>query len=196
MSPAEVKEDLERLDVVDYVEIVEPQYSGVLADVYHFPLVDDAGGRYVMLSERNMEGIVVRLRERFGTGGLAFLYHQGLIVGEALEEEYRRTGAKSLREAIEMLLIHATSLGRYRGEVVEYAYGDPVFEDRIVLRIHHCWECVTALKFNVEGPASHYERGVVAGLIGAYTGRRVTVDEVKCIAKGDPHCEFHVSFQG
>ena len=89
-SPGEVKEELERLDVVDHVEVVEPQHSGILADPYHFPLVDDAGGRYVMLSERNMEGIVVRLRERFGTGGQAFLYHQGLIVGEALEEEYRR----------------------------------------------------------------------------------------------------------
>ena len=195
VSPESVKRELEALDVIVEVKVVEPQYSGVLADLYHFPLVDDAGGRYVMLSERNMEGIVVRLRERFGTGGLAFLYHQGLIVGETLKGEYMKIGAESLKDAIRLLLIHALTTGRYRGELTYFSYGTPTLEDLIIIRIYDNWECVTAKKHGINEPASHYERGVIAGLLHAYTGREVSVEEAKCIAIGNPHCEFRVTFR-
>ena len=194
VDPEVVKEEIVRLDVVEEVVIVKPQQPGILVDIFHFPIVDDRGSRYILFSEKNMESFIVKARERFGPSIQAFLYHQGVITGEMLKEKYRVFGVRSLRDALETLLLHSTALGRYTAHIVYYSYGNPLVEDAIVLRLYNNWECYIARRCGVKGPASHFERGVIAGLIQAYTDRRVEIVEAQCMADGAEFCELIVSF--
>ncbi len=194
VEPSDVRRELEKLDSVDYVELVKPQFPQILADTHHFPIVDDAGSRYIMISEEAQKAIVIRIRERFGPTGNAFLYYQGVTVGETFKDHCVSMGITDLRRALELLLIYTLTTGRYRGEIVEYSYGDPLREDRIVIRLHHNWECVIARRHGIREPSSFYERGVVAGLVQAFTDRSVSVEETRCLCKGDPYCEFTITF--
>ena len=188
MKPKEIEDKLKELDVAQHVNLVKPQLPKILVDPHHFPVVDDLNRRFILLSESAMKSVVVRLRETFGTGGLAFLYHQGKIVGSELAETYKEMGISDLKDAIKMFLLHLLALGRYLGEITYYK------EDRIIIRLHRNWECEVAMKHNVKGPASYFERGVIAGFLEKFTGKKVSVHEIKCLAKGDPYCEFLVTF--
>lgn len=195
VEPSDVKRELEELGSVDYVELVKPQFPQILADTHHFPIVDDAGSRYIMLSEEAQKAIVIRIRERFGPTGNAFLYYQGVVAGETFRDYCISLGITDLRKALELLLIHTLTTGRYRGEVSEYSYGDPLKEGRIVIRLYNNWECVIARRHGVKEPSSFYERGVVAGLVQAFTNRSISADETRCICRGDPYCEFTITFR-
>ncbi|MCD6368731.1 MAG: hypothetical protein J7L38_02925 [Thermoproteales archaeon] len=142
------------------------------------------------------KSIAIRLRREFGTGGLAFLYHQGRLTGLALAERYRKMGVKNLKNVVENLLIHAFALGRYRGELVHFSYGRLHLQNSIIIRLRDGWECMVAKRHKLNEPSSHFERGVLAGLIEGFLGDRKTVlvEEVKCIAKGDPYCGFTATF--
>ena len=177
-----VRKELESLKHVSEVKIVEfrrPRTGSI--------------PRYIMLSDKTMEAIIA-LREKFGSGGQAFLYHQGMVVGEALAREYMSLGIEELREGIDFFLLQSAALGGIKGEVLYYTSQPPSKKSVVmIVRLHHNWECMISKKQGVRGPASHFERGVIAGLVQAYTNSKVTVEEYKCVAKEDPYCEFMVA---
>lgn len=41
-------------------------------------------------------------------------------------------------------------------------------------------------------PACHFLRGFLGGLLSRILGERIAVEERKCLAKGDPRCEFYL----
>ena len=176
------------LDNVVSATLVKPQVKGVLVDELHFPIIDTSGRRKIMLSQENLRFFVVGIRELLGSAGLALLYREGLVVGERIWKRYSGLGFKSLEEGLERLMIGSLVLGRYRGEIVKLSTD----ERRIIIRLYNNWECEVAKKHNILGPASYFEKGVLAGLIKGYTGKDVKIEEVKCIAKGDPYCEFEI----
>jgi|GEM_PF-1056973 len=182
----EVKKRIEKLEIVEDSEIVEPQFDALLVDLYHFPIVDDKGKRLLIFTEYNMESLVVRLREHFKEGGLAFLYHQGLLTGLSLAETYKKWKIDDLKQALYVNFLRAHALGRYRAEISKYIKKRESLE--IQIKIHDMWECLTARRYGIKEPSCHFERGVIAGIIEGYVGKRIKLKEVKCVAKGDPHC--------
>lgn len=54
----------------------------------------------MIMSEHSMKAIVVDLRDKFKTGGLAFLYHQGLVQGEVLVRKYLELGVENLKDLL------------------------------------------------------------------------------------------------
>ena len=42
---------------------------------------------------------------------------------------------------------------------------------------------------------SQWVRDLIAGFASKYFGKKVNVIEMKCIAKGDPYCEFTVAVE-
>ncbi len=190
----EVLEELKGLEGVRRAVLVEPQLPGILADTYHFPLVDDRGERHILVNPEGIRGIVVGLAEEFGDAAKAFLYHQGYRIGRSLAQSIREKGVEDLRQVLQYMLLYNAASGRYRGEITVYNYRD-MPGDRIVVRMHDSWECDTARMHGLPGPASHLERGVLAGLLEELTGRKVVVREKKCVARGDPYCELEATFK-
>ena len=183
---------LKSLEKVSDAWAVKPYIRGsLLVDEIHFPIIDNTGSRLLILCEENMKLFVVGMRERFGNVGLTLLYFQGEITGKILAERYMDLGLKNLEDGLTFLLLNSFSLGRYRGEIIEFS----IERRRIIIRLYDSWECVTAKKYGIEGPASHFERGIFAGFIKRYLNTEVTVIETKCLASGDPYCEFDVTIE-
>lgn len=59
------------------------------------------------------------------------------------------------------------------------------------IRATENFECAT-FKGQVTEPRSHFMRGHLSGVFAEVFGRDVLAKEVKCVAMGDPHCEFSV----
>ena len=192
VSVEEVRAALEGIEDIYRVETVQPQHPQLMVDPYHFPIVDETKTRSIIFSEVDIESLIISFIREYGVGGRAFLYHQGRVTGFRIAEENRRIGAINLIDSLNMLLLKSFAKGRYRGEITYYYYEEGARSGYIAISLYDSWECETAKRHGVRGPASHFERGVIAGLVEACTGRKAVVEETMCIAKGDPHCEFRV----
>jgi predicted hydrocarbon binding protein len=189
--PEDIKAEIEDIDDITGVQTVRP-YLGVLADLTHFPIITNYGDRYILFSETSIKSLIVALRDVFGSAGLTFIYHQGVMTGKNAVEKYKKWGIREIKEALNMRMIRAIVLGRYRGEVVSFSYDKRGGET--VIRAYGLWECETAKRYGIREPSCHLERGILVGLIEGYTGRRATAVETRCITKGDPYCEIYVRF--
>ena len=58
------------------------------------------------------------------------------------------------------------------------------------IRIYDSFECELGLESG--GPYSHLIRGMLAGVLTVIFNRRMRAEERKCIASGDPYCEFTI----
>ena len=191
ISLEELVKKLMKSDKVTHVDIIHPQMPMILTDTYHFPVIDDKGLRYILIPESGMKAIVVDFMKKFGSTAQAFLFHQGYIIGESFGEHLKNIGIKDLKNALKALMLFSMALGRYKGKIVSFSYSING-RIKVILDIYDNWECSIARKHDIKGPASHYERGKVAGLIHYFTGKDVKVVETECIAKGDTHCRFVV----
>ena len=190
--PEEVKEELECLDKIREVKHITPQHHQVIVDPYHFPVVDDVGMRSIVFSEGDMKSLVVDFMKVYGAGGKAFLYHQGRVIGMMTAERHKEMGIVDLKSSLELLMLRSFALGRYRGELIHYSHNDVTGARLIIIRAYDNWECEIAKKHSIKGPASHFERGIIAGLVEAHIKEKVTVEEVKCIALNNSYCEFRI----
>ena len=57
------------------------------------------------------------------------------------------------------------------------------------IKIYDSFECENVKS---DKPVSHFLRGILGGILFTIFRKEVTVYETKCIAKGDPYCEFEV----
>jgi len=61
-------------------------------------------------------------------------------------------------------------------------------------KVYGGFECEAARDAGVVGTAGDFTSGVLEGYLELAFGRRVGVKEEKCVARGDSHCEYKVSF--
>ena len=71
---------------------------------------------------------------------------------------------------------------------MEVEFGKPM-----IVRIWDSMEC--EIGKGSETCFSRWTRGLIAGFASKYFGKKVTVVETRCIAKGDPYCEFTVTVE-
>jgi len=128
------------------------------------------------------------IRRRWGDVGAVFLYHTGLGVGRRAADEYMQLlGERDLKKLLEFNGELWISLGWVKDYRVE------VGED-VVVRFWDLFEC-QGLVGIARATSGYFTRGVLAGYINKISGKNVVVREVKCIAKGDPYCEFVARFE-
>ena len=141
--------------------------------------------RLVVFTLEDIHHLFEMLRE-LGDGGLAIMYHMGYRAGKALAKRispYFKDNKRSLMYT----LLYNESLGHGRFKLEEYierAYC------RVVAR-----ELSECLEVKSDKPNSQLFRGILAGCISELWGEEVEVRETKCIAMGDPYCEFEVEIK-
>lgn len=182
MSPFEAKRALEEKVPGIKVNIAEPVLPGVTLDIFHFPLTF-LGERAVIFREKILKAWLINIRERFGTGGEAFLFYEGYIVGDSIYDTCHRIcvgecDAWSVLRAV----LFASGMAEDMSVSVDY--------EKALIRVWNNIECSLGKEKNVNKPFSHWLRGLLAGFGSRFFGRRVSAVETKCIAKGDPYCEF------
>jgi len=186
VKPGELAEKVEQLSVVKCVKVISPTKSGFISEVYFFPLTI-GGERVVLLRKPIYKGLFSTVRERFGTAGEAFLYYMGLDVGARALEGYEDL-SKSRR--LEDLITISRALSINMGWNVPDVVKIDMKNKWAVVRLHENFECELSREGNK--PYSQFLRGVIAGIFSGIFQQDVKVEEVKCIAKGDSYCEFHV----
>jgi len=184
-SVEEVKKELERATQGE-VYVKTPPVRGFMMDEFAFPLYAFPGVRSIIMLELDFQEMIKGLYEKLGKNAAVFLYYLaysgGKFIGEYLSE---KLGLKGRELLVEILKTYQAG-GWGRVELLTY---DPE-ELKITLRLHDSIECKTFKGSNE--CASHFIRGHLSGLLSGLLGVSVRFMESKCIAKGDPYCEFYL----
>ena len=182
LDAVELKERIESLEGV-VAATVKESTDGFLVDSELFPLVWNAGDRMVMMRCRYLNATFERMKEMFGSGGDAIVFDEGFTSGNEAGKDFARALGKEFTQShLRELLMVYQSVGWFRLEDVQVRK-----DGTIVLRAAENFECEGAKS---EKPHSHFVRGHLAGAASAIKGAKMSCEETKCVAMGDPTCEF------
>ncbi len=189
VRPEDLAREFMALDFVDRVEIIRPKFKGFIIDDVSFPIML-GGRRAIIFSEPALRGFLIDFRKKLGTGGEAMLYHIGREVGmeraRNINQNAERIGVKDLRDKLEMGMLLLQCLGYAIPEIVEFSEEPPYLK----IRLQNSIEC--ELGRGAGKPFSHYVRGMITGYASELLQRDLLAEETRCIAMGDPYCEFEV----
>jgi len=193
VKPETLAMELKALDVVTRVELIRPRYEGFIADTASFP-IRMGRRRAIILSESALRGLLIEFRRRLGSGGEAMLYHIGREVGAErarnICEMTERIGATGLRDKFDIGVSLLQCMGYGIPEILELRMDPPYLRERL----HRCIECELGRGSN--RPFSHFVRGIIAGYASELFKINMIAEETRCIAIGDPYCEFEVKPRG
>lgn len=186
VSPKEILEEFKKAKKYVLEVSIAPTFKNI---IYPSKFCAKSIGdiRVILFGVANMKGVVEGIKEEFGMrGGYSLLYHLGYGVGEELYEIYAAPlGIKSVEEG--SILLRALVRGASWGEIIEYEEN----EDKIIVKFRNLWECEVQVG-KVHAPASAYVKGLITGYFKNILGREPIVEETKCIAAGDPYCQFEI----
>jgi len=182
------EEFLEELKVeVEVLEVIGSPVEGFIADTATHPLV--AGPtRAIIMREAGYRELLLSIREFFGKGAEAFLYHVGFRFGLGLGKLHRDAAEKiGLRDPVKIYRHISTAMFQWAGfgriEVKE------LDEDGGEIIVHDSFECELVKGIGVI-PYSQFVRGSIAGTLSELFNRGFHVLEKECIAKGDRFCRY------
>jgi predicted hydrocarbon binding protein len=185
ISPEEALKILKSQKYVKNAHIINPSH-GIIYDSYFFPIMLECE-RVVIFRKSVYEALLKGIRKKFGSAGEAMLYYQGFFIGFEIYDEYVKI-AKS--EKLEDLIEIAKAVNMTLGWGIIDKVKVDVEKGIAKFRMYDNFEC--ELGENNGKPYSQFYRGAIAGIFTRFFGKDVKVAETKCIAKGDPYCEFVV----
>lgn len=191
ISVKELIEEARKLKFVREIKDMKPEIGSFALDLFSFPIKigDD---RVIVLREQGIRGIINGLRKRLGSAAEAIQYFVGFEAGLEFGRNHRKLGETlGIKKASEIFSkVSAplfTPIGFGVMKVLEISDSPP----HALVRVYRCFECECAPE-KVDKPYSHLVRGMMAGVSTHLFGIEMAVKEIKCIAIGDPYCEFEV----
>ncbi len=186
IKPETIVDELKKNSNVKSVRSMKPITDGVVIDTAHFPLTI-GGRRAIVLRKPIFEALIKGFREKFGSVGEAFLYYIGYEIGkEALRSHYKMSVSKNSDELVRLSEALFKAVGWGKLKILEYSSS----ECFAIVIVEESFECELAGKR--DKPYSQFIRGTLAGWFSELTNKKCSAEETKCIAKGDPYCEFHI----
>ncbi len=137
--------------------------------------------RAIIFSRRIYEALFKGMRRKFGSAGKAILYYEGFQIGYETCENY---------VSIEHLIKHIKFLHMKMGWAIIRDIKANLERKRANIRVSKNFECELGKGSNE--PYSYFYRGILAGFFAKIFRKEVQAEETKCIAKGDPYCEFEI----
>lgn len=183
-----LSKELSGVELVEKVYVIAPIINGISVDTLSFPLTL-MGQRAVILRQPLYEGFIKGVWKQFGSAGAILLYLAGFEAGRlAYRDHARLTEDPSAQLALAQALFQMLGYG-----VLELVKVDDERREAVA-RVHDSFECEL---FRGAGEVrGGFVRGLIAGWLAGRWGvseeREILAREVKCIAKGDPYCEYHV----
>lgn len=171
---------------VESVEYTPPLFDGVALDVWSFPPIFQ-GQRIIFFRKSLLEGMLKEGWRRMGEDFAVLLYYayfHGAL--KTYKNFYVKIGAKK-----ENIVRLTEELFRMFGygilEIVSLK------EKEAIARVYDSFEC--SIFQGVNQSRGAIVRGLIAGWIAGYWNAKyddIFVKETKCIAKGDPYCEYRI----
>jgi predicted hydrocarbon binding protein len=185
-SPETVLKLVKSQKFIKNAQIIKPNRNGIIFDEYFFPIM--VGDQRVVIFRKPIYGALFNgVRRKFGSAGEAMLYYEGFAIGFEVYDEYVKTAnSENLDDLVEVARAVNMTLG---WGIIDKIKID-VEKREAQFRVYQNFEC--ELGENSGKPYSQFYRGAIAGLFTRFFGKEVEVQEIKCVAKGDPYCEFIV----
>jgi len=188
VSPETLAGEIRKARSVEAVTLIKPKIEGFIMDTTSHPLLI-GGVRFVILRRPVYKGLIQGVRRRFGSAGEAFLYYTGYEIGlesgKAQREMARQLGVTDLQQIVKNISISFFNcIGFGLAETIKLTT-EPFYA---LIRIYSSFEC--ELGRGAKKPYSQLIRGILAGVLTELFGIKIQVEETKCVAKGDPYCEF------
>ena len=186
VSPERALELVKSQEFVISSCLIKPDRKGIIFDNCFFPLII-SNERIVIFRKAVYEALFNGVRMKFGSAGEAMLYYQGFTIGFEIYNKYLEiANSEELEDLIEVAKALNMTLGWGVIDKIKVDTKNGVAK----LRIYQSFECELG-KSNGK-PYSQFYRGAIAGLFTRFFGKEVKIQETKCIAKGDPYCEFTI----
>ena len=184
-----IKGDLENLigelkgnpHVVD-VKFRVKRLKEKILDMFAQPTFGQGKYSALVLGADELSLVYEKIKEIYGSGGEAFLYHIGYTLGETSGNKYR--GRKINEDFIREDVLAFQAYGWGIPEVINVDLEKP----EIIIRFHELFESKYARGKTRSN--CHFVRGYLAGLFTKFLDKKMFAIETKCVAKGDPYCEF------
>ena len=188
-TAAKVVEDIRKTPYALQVWYSKPIVKGFCYDNFCFPPTIE-GERAIILSKPYYEGFITEGWSRFGTAFPIMLYLLGFEAGRRAYRDFAYIAGGDRDAEVKVAQSFFQMLGYGRLESVK-------LDDRkreAVVRVYDSFEC--SLFLGVGEIRAGFARGLIGGWLAARWGvekaENMVVREEKCIAKGDPYCEFRV----
>jgi len=185
---------LDKIRGIDFVVdawFEPPIVDGLAVDTYSFPLMM-GGERAVIFRRKVYEGLLKRGVEVYGTGYAQLLYIVGIETGRNVYMDHTKYTGEEPENLLKFMAAFFQMLGYGRLEVV---YLDDSAR-RAVVRVFDSAECELFKGAQPPSPRGAFIRGLIVGWLAARWGvgdyLAITAQEMKCIAKGDQYCEYHI----
>ncbi len=120
--------------------------------------------------------------------GTAAIYQQGLSYGLAAWSNLYGTHRPQTGQGLAEMLRLYTATGWAKVDLEEYSPANL----RARVRVEKGFECDGVTTGTAEG---YFFGGHLAGAFSAFFDTSVRAVEVKCVSKGDAHCEYEISPQ-
>ena len=180
------KELVSKISSFNFTENINysgPLFDGFVLDLWSFP--PTLGEERALIFRKSFyEGFIKEGWRRLGEGWGSILYHAGLYGGINVYDKYF-----DLTKNKQMLLRLLEEMGRIVGFGVFKIVS--ISENKIVLRIYDCFECQLLKDIGVK--MSSFLKGVLVGWFSRYWNidpQKIVATERKCMARGDPYCEY------
>ena len=185
ITPSKLKDKISDISGIEKVSYIGERVHGLMFDELSFPITTNMGkSRAIILLVSTFSDTLKRMKSEWGSGAEAFLYYLGYDMGYDCARIFRQE-IKYYREEIMEVLKVIQALGWGRIKKLELDFD----RKRGRLIILDLFESETSRgQFAV--PKCHFFRGFLAGFLSQLLEVNIKVAEVRCIAKGDPHCEF------
>jgi predicted hydrocarbon binding protein len=186
INPEEALRLVRKQPFVKNAHLITPNSVGILYDDHFFPLVV-GGRRAVIFRGRVYDSLFKGIREKFGTAGEAMLYYQGFAIGQRTCQAHKEDiGSEDPKELVGLAKAYFRTVGWGMMDVVKMS----LEAGEAQIRIYQSFECETGK--GSETPYGHFIRGILAGFFTEIFQREAKAVETKCIATGDPYCEYTV----
>ncbi|MEM1994737.1 MAG: V4R domain-containing protein [Nitrososphaerales archaeon] len=183
VSAEDILKRLKELSSVSDADFIQAKYNSLIIDEMHFPLLV-MGSNSLLFKVDSWADMASHLLQCFGTGGAVILYEMGLKAGEAHAKDVIKEGFSG-KVAFDVILSERIALGWGIPKVIN-------FDEKNVeglISVQGLFECIP-FKEKCKDGKSHFFRGYLVGVLKQLFGKKVKVEEVECVAKGEQNCLF------
>ncbi len=165
---------------------VRSAVEGFICDSLNFPVTWNNGDRAVLMRVEGLRAMLEAVKSSNPAGGAESIYAQGFSYGKAAWENVIGIHRPKTKEGLAEMLRMYVATGWGIIELADFNLSRATAR----VKLSDGFECVGVSSSRPEG---HFIAGHLAGAFSAYFGREVRAVESKCVAIGDPRCEFELS---
>ncbi len=181
-----IRNEIKKISMVNNVKVIYPLHDGLLASLPTNKL-SMAGSRCIIYRKPVYEAFIKSVQAVFGIGGSAILYHLGIVLGKESFKDHKRLA----KDDNELLISIVENFFRSVGYGILEVRSVDLNKGRVTVRVYDNFECELYKKS--DKPSSQYVRGILLGWFQEFLDKKdIKILETKCIAKGDPYCEYEI----